>query len=108
DYRRGADGWRDPGGLGARWPDAADPRAHPLGAAGGGAGDGVLSQQGRYARRRGTLRVGRTRGARTLEQEQLPRRRHPGGAWLGLEGARIEWRPVARGCGGAADLGLDG
>ena len=54
------------------------------------------------------LRVGRTRGARTLEQEQLPRRRHPGGARLGLEGVGEHGRPLACGCGGAADLGVDG
>ncbi len=31
DHGRGADGRRDPGGVGARRPDAADARAHPAG-----------------------------------------------------------------------------
>src|SRR5215475_7130923 len=29
DHGRGPDGWRHPGGVGGRRPDAADPRAHP-------------------------------------------------------------------------------
>ena len=46
DHRRGADGRGDPGGERGRRADAADPRAHPAGAPGGGAGDRGLPEQG--------------------------------------------------------------
>ena len=51
DHRRGPDGRRDPGGVRRRRPDAADPRAHPAGPAGGRAGAGRVPQQVRPGRR---------------------------------------------------------
>ena len=45
DHRRGADGRRDPGGVGRRRPDAADPRAHPAGPPGRRAGAGGVPEQ---------------------------------------------------------------
>ncbi len=92
-------------------PDGPMPQTREhilLGAAGGSAGDGGLPQQGRYARRRGTLGVGRTRGARTLRKNNFPGDDIPvvrGSALKALESTR---RPLARGSGGAADLGVDG
>src|SRR5258706_2519040 len=50
DHGGGADGWRDPGGVGGRWPDAADARAHPAGAPGGGALHRGVHEQGRHGR----------------------------------------------------------
>ena len=47
---RGADGRRDPGRLGGRRPDAADPRAHPPGAPGERALRDRLPEQGRHGR----------------------------------------------------------
>jgi elongation factor Tu len=46
DHRRGADGRRDPGGVGRRRPDAADPRAHPAGPPGRRAGARRVPEQG--------------------------------------------------------------
>src|ERR1044072_3761213 len=48
DHGRGADGRRDPGGLGCRRPDAADPRAHPAGAPGRRSGAGCVCEEGRH------------------------------------------------------------
>ena len=45
DHGCGADGRRDPGGLGGRRADAADARAHPAGAPGGRAGAGGVPEQ---------------------------------------------------------------
>jgi len=45
DHGRGADGWRDPGGGGDRWADAADQRAHSAGQTGRRAGDGGGAEQ---------------------------------------------------------------
>ena len=64
DHRCGADGRRDPGGVGGRRADAADPRAHPAGAPGRRAGDGGVPEQGRHGRRPGAAGAGRARGAR--------------------------------------------
>ena len=61
---RGADGRRDPGGVGRRRPDAADPRAHPAGPSGRRAGAGGLHEQGRPGRRRGTAGPGGDGSAR--------------------------------------------
>ena len=59
DHGRGADGRRDPGGVGGRRPDAADPRAHPAGPPGRRSGAGGVPQQGRHGRRRGASGAGR-------------------------------------------------
>ena len=88
DHRRRADGRRDPRRLGRRRPDAADPRAHPPGAPGRGARDRRRAQQGRHGRRSRAARARRARGPRAALALRLPRRRHPGGAGLGAEGAR--------------------
>ena len=45
DHGRGADGRSDLGGVGGGWADAADPRAHLAGEAGGCAGDGGVPEQ---------------------------------------------------------------
>ena len=87
DHRCGADGRRDPGGLGGRRADAADARAHPPGAPGRRAGDRGLPEQGRHGRRRGALGAGRARGARAVDQVRLPGRRHPDRQGLGAGGA---------------------
>ena len=47
DHRRGADGRRDPGGLGGRRPHAPDARAHPARPPGGRALDRGVPEQGR-------------------------------------------------------------
>src|SRR5215216_5617512 len=47
-----ADGRRDPGRVGRRRPDAADPRAHPFGPPGRRAVDRGVLEQGRPGRRR--------------------------------------------------------
>ena len=54
DHGRGADGRRDPGGVGARRPDAADARAHPARPPGRRPGDRRLPEQGGHDRRRAT------------------------------------------------------
>ena len=53
DHRRGPDGWRDPGGGGARWADAPDARAHLAGPPGRGALHRGLPEQSRHDGRRG-------------------------------------------------------
>ena len=50
DHGRGADGRRDPGGVGARRPDAADARAHPARPPGRRAGDRRVPEQGGHDR----------------------------------------------------------
>ena len=77
DHRRGADGRRDPGLLGRRRPDAADPRAHPAGAPGRRALHHRVPEQVRHGRRRRTARARRDGSARTARQVRIPRRRHP-------------------------------
>src|SRR6476619_7383866 len=52
----------DPGRVGRRRPDAADPRAHPARPPGRRAGAGRVPQQVRHGRRPGTARTGRARG----------------------------------------------
>ena len=64
DHGSGADGRRDPGGVGGRRPDAADARAHPAGAPGGGAVHRRVHEQGRHGRRQGAAGAGRDGGAR--------------------------------------------
>ena len=85
---RGADGRRDPGGLGGRRADAADPRAHPAGAPGRRAGDRGLPQQVRHGGRRGAVGAGRARGARAALAVRVPGRRDPDRQGLGAAGAR--------------------
>ncbi len=64
DHRRGADGRRDPGGVGGRRPDAADAGAHPAGPAGGRAVHGGVHEQVRHGRRSGASGPGRAGAAR--------------------------------------------
>ena len=87
DHRRGADGRRDPGGVGRRRPDAADPRAHPAGAPGRRAGDGGVHEQGRHGRRPGASRPGRARGPRASVEVRVPGRQDPDHPRLGADGA---------------------
>ncbi len=77
DHRRRPDGRGDPGRLGRRRPDAADPRAHPPGPPGRRAGPGRLPQQDRPGRRRGAAGAGRARAPRAADPLQVPRRRDP-------------------------------
>ena len=87
DHRRGADGRRDPGRVGGRRPDAADPRAHPAGAPGRRAGPGGVPEQGRHGRRSGAARPGRARGARAAVEVPVPGRHDSGDPRLGADGA---------------------
>ncbi len=80
DHRRRPDGRGDPGRLGRRRPDAADPRAHPAGPPGGRARAGRVPEQGRPGRRPRVARTGRDGAARAADAVRLPRRRdsdHP-------------------------------
>ena len=67
---------------------APDPGARAAGPPGGRALHRGGPQQGRHGRRRGAARPGRARGARAAQRVRVPRRRHPGGAGLGAQGAR--------------------
>ena len=87
DHRRGADGRRDPGGVGRRRPDAADPRAHPAGPPGRRAGAGRVHEQGRHGRRSGAARAGRARGSRAAVEVPVPGRQDPDHQGLGADGA---------------------
>ena len=87
DHGRGADGRRDPGGVGRRRPDAADARAHPAGPPGRRAGAGGVHEQGRHGRRPGASRSRRAGGARASVEVRLPGRRHPDRQGLGPDGA---------------------
>ena len=87
DHRRRPDGRRDPGRLGGRRPDAADPRAHPARPPGERALRGRLPQQGRHGRRRRDPRAGRGGGPRPAQGVRVPGRRHAGDQGLGAEGA---------------------
>ena len=64
DHGRGADGRGDFGGERGGRADAADARAHSVGAAGGGAGDRGVPEQVRPGGRRGAVGAGRAGGAR--------------------------------------------
>ena len=59
DHRRRADGRRHSCGVRGRWPDAADPRAHPARPPGRRAGARCLPEQGGHGGRPGTARTGR-------------------------------------------------
>ena len=98
DHRRGADGRRDPGGVGRRRPDAADPRAHPAGPPGRRAVHRGVPQQGRRGRRSGAARPGRARGARAAVEVPVPGRHGAGDPGRGDQGAqRREGRVRRRG-----------
>ena len=105
DHRRRPDGRRDPGGFGRRRPDAANPRAHPVGPPGRRAGAGRVPEQGRPGRRRGAARAGRAGTARAAHALRLPGRRnpdHPRRLEAGLrqpegsEGQQVHRRPDGR------------
>ena len=87
DHRRRADGRRDPGRVGRRRPDAADPRAHPARPSGRRAGAGRVPEQVRHGRRPRAPRPGRARGARAPVEVRVPGRRHPDHPRLGADGA---------------------
>ena len=89
DHRRGADGRRDPGGLGGRRPDAADAGAHPAGAPGGRAVDGGVHEQVRHGRRSGAARPGGAGGSRAAVDVRVPGRRHSDHPGLGAAGAGV-------------------
>src|SRR5207237_250669 len=76
----------DIGGGGDRRADAADPRAHLVGAPGGGAGDGGLYEQGGCGGRPGTLRPRGVGGQGAFVGLRVPRRRHPRGEGVGSGG----------------------
>ena len=88
DHRCGADGRRDPRGRGHRRPDAADEGARPPGPPGRRPLHRRGAQQGRHGRRRGDPRARRAGGPRAAVVVRVPRRRPPGRARLGAEGAR--------------------
>ena len=88
DHGRGADGRRDPGGVGRRRPDAADARAHPARPPGRRSGAGRVHEQGRHGRRPGAARAGRARGSRASVEVRLPRRRHSDHQGFGAVRAR--------------------
>ena len=87
DHRRGADGRRDPGRVGRRRPDAADPRAHPARPPGRRSGAGRVHEQGRHGRRPGAARAGRARGSRAAVEVRVPGRQDPDRQGLGADGA---------------------
>ena len=93
DHRRGADGRRDPGGVGGGRSDAADARAHPVGAPGRGAVAGRVHEQGRHGGRPGAAGAGRAGGARAVVELRVSGRRHPGGQGFG---AVRRWRARTR------------
>ena len=83
DHRCRPDGRRDPGRVGRRRPDAADPRAHPARPSGRRSGSGGVPEQGRPGRRSGTARARRARGSRAAVVLRLPGRRHSDHLGLG-------------------------
>jgi hypothetical protein len=87
DHGRGADGRRDPGGVGRRRPDAADARAHPAGAPGGRAVHRGVPEQGGHGGRRGAAGAGGDGSPRAAEQVRVPGRRHADRHGFGAEGA---------------------
>jgi elongation factor G len=73
DHGCGADGRRDPGGVGGRRPDAADARAHPAGAPGGRAGIVVFLNKVRHGGRSGAAGAGGDGGARAAVERTSSR-----------------------------------
>ena len=90
DHGCGADGRRDPRGVGRGRPDAADARAHPAGPAGERALRRRVHEQGGHGRRSGAAGAGRARGSRAAERVQVPGRRHADHQGLGAQGAGVE------------------
>ena len=84
---RGADGRRDPGGVGGGRPDAADPRAHPAGPPGGRAVHRGVPEQGGHGGRPGAAGAGGDGGPRPAEEVRVPGRQDPDHPRLGAEGA---------------------
>ena len=78
DHGRGADGRRDPGGVGGGRADAADAGARAAGAAGERAVSGGGAEQGGRGGRPGTAGPGGAGSAGAAEQLRLPRGRHAG------------------------------
>ena len=98
DHGCGADGRRDPGGVGGRRPDAADARAHPSGAPGRRSLHRGVPEQVRRGRRPRAGRAGRDGGARASVEVPVPRRRHSDHPWCCDQGAeRGEGRACRRG-----------
>ena len=98
DHGRGADGRRDPRGVGRGRPDAADARAHPAGPPGERAATCVVfMNKVRHGRRPGAARPGRARGARAAVGVQVPGRRHADHPRLGAQGAGVEGSEVGVG-----------
>ena len=95
DHRCGADGRRDPGGVGRRRPDAADPRAHSSGAPGRRARAGGVPEQVRHGGRSGAARAGRDGSPRTAVEVRFSGRRHSDRQGFGAGGAG-EQGPEAR------------
>ena len=89
DHGRGADGRRDPGGVGAGRPDAADARAHPAGPPGRHPGDRRVPEQGGHDREggRGAARPGRAGAARAAVEVPVPGRHDADHARQRAEGA---------------------
>ena len=96
DHRRGADGRRDPGGVGGGRPDAADARAHPAGAPGGRAVHRGVHEQGGHGGRSGAPGPGGAGAAGAAVVLRVPGRRHADHPWLGAEGAGTRTMRTAR------------
>ena len=105
DHRRRADGRRDPGRVGGRRPDAADPRAHPAGPPGRRAGAGRVPEQGRHGRRSGAARARRARGARAAVEVPVPGRQDSDHQGLGPDGAGRQGSEARPGSDPRADEG---
>ena len=96
DHGRGADGRRDPGGVGGRRPDAADARAHPAGAPGRRSLHRGVPEQVRRGGRPGAAGPGRDGGARAAVEVPVPGRRHPDHPRCGDQGAERGEGPAWR------------
>ena len=86
DHGRGADGRRDPGGVGGRRPDAADAGAHPAGAPGGRAVRGGVPEQGRHGGRRRAAGAGGAGSPRAAVDLRVSGRQDADHHRLGAEG----------------------
>src|SRR5204862_202216 len=101
DHRGGADGRRDPRGVGGGRADAADARAHPLGAPGERAGHRRIPEQVRSGGRRRAARPGGARGAGALVEVRVPGRRRPDDPRLRAQGHRRRQAMGSQGVGPA-------
>ena len=88
DHGRGADGRRDPGGVGARLGHAADARARASGAPGRSRPHRGLPEQVRRGRRPGDAGPRRDGGPRAPQQVQVRRRQRDGRSRRGAPGAQ--------------------